>query len=106
MLIHHTSRIFSDSNDKSSYLEDKKSKKSTKSEYLDSNKNDCCSKREPPSNEEIKGSQLQVILDTKDKEITDLKIEISSLKDELLRVKSRNKQLCNIIGQGESKIFF
>lgn len=87
------------------YLEERKSKKNSKSE-IDSNKNDCCSKREPPSNEKIKDSRLQVILDMKEKEITDMKIEMSSLKDELLRVKSRNKQLCNIIGQGESTFFY
>ena len=40
----------------------------------------------------------------REKEISELKIEMSSLKDELLLVKSRNKQLCNIIGQGESML--
>ncbi|XP_077291676.1 G kinase-anchoring protein 1-like [Arctopsyche grandis] len=59
--------------------------------------------REPPSNEEIKGSQLQSVLEEKEQEIADLKLEIVSLKDELFKVKSRNKKLCSIIGQGEMK---
>ncbi|XP_045484163.1 G kinase-anchoring protein 1 isoform X2 [Pieris rapae] len=42
-------------------------------------------------------------LEKKDKEITGLKQEVTRLKEELLTVKSRNKKLCNILGQGEMK---
>lgn len=47
--------------------------------------------------------QFADTLERKDKEITALKLEVASLKQELLTVKSRNKKLCNILGQGESK---
>lgn len=47
--------------------------------------------------------QFAEALERKDKEISALKQEVKSLKEELLTVKSRNKKLCNILGQGESK---
>lgn len=48
--------------------------------------------------------QFAEALERKDKEILALKQQITSLKEELLTVKSRNKKLCNILGQGESKL--
>ncbi|XP_034833167.1 G kinase-anchoring protein 1-like isoform X1 [Maniola hyperantus] len=47
--------------------------------------------------------QFAEALEKKDKEISALKQQITSLKDELFTVKSRNKKLCNILGQGEMK---
>lgn len=47
--------------------------------------------------------QFAEALERKDKEILALTQEVKSLKEELLTVKSRNKKLCNILGQGESK---
>ncbi|CAH2242416.1 jg7694 [Pararge aegeria aegeria] len=47
--------------------------------------------------------QFAETLEKKDKEISALKQQIISLKEELLTVKSRNKKLCNILGQGEMK---
>ncbi|XP_059055633.1 G kinase-anchoring protein 1-like isoform X2 [Achroia grisella] len=42
-------------------------------------------------------------LEKKDIEIASLRQEITTLKQELWTVKSRNKKLCNILGQGEMK---
>lgn len=53
--------------------------------------------------EVINRIQFAEALEKKDKEIMELKKEVLSLKEELLTVKSRNKKLCNILGQGESK---
>lgn len=50
--------------------------------------------------------QFAEALEKKDKEILDLKKEVTTLKAELLTVKSRNKKLCNILGQGESKFAY
>lgn len=47
--------------------------------------------------------QFAEALERKDKEILALTQEVKSLKEELLTVKSRNKKLCNILGQGEMK---
>lgn len=47
--------------------------------------------------------QFADTLERKEKEIAALKSEVASLKQELLTVKSRNKKLCSILGQGESK---
>ncbi|CAH2087109.1 unnamed protein product [Euphydryas editha] len=47
--------------------------------------------------------QFAEALERKDKEISALTQEVKSLKEELLTVKSRNKKLCNILGQGEMK---
>ncbi|XP_050349716.1 G kinase-anchoring protein 1-like [Nymphalis io] len=47
--------------------------------------------------------QFAEALERKDKEILTLTQEVKSLKAELLTVKSRNKKLCNILGQGEMK---
>lgn len=55
------------------------------------------------SDEIITRIQFTEALEKKDKEIAALKQEIADLKRELLTVKSRNKKLCNILGQGESK---
>lgn len=54
----------------------------------------------------ISKAQFAETLEKKDIEIADLKQEIASLKQELITVKSRNKKLCNILGQGESKYNF
>lgn len=52
--------------------------------------------------------QFADTLERKDKEIAALKLEVAGLKQELLTVKSRNRKLCSILGQGESKysVFF
>ncbi|CAG9566154.1 unnamed protein product [Danaus chrysippus] len=55
------------------------------------------------SDEIITRIQFTEALEKKDKEIAALKQEIVDLKGELLTVKSRNKKLCNILGQGEMK---
>ncbi|XP_047505583.1 G kinase-anchoring protein 1-like isoform X2 [Pieris napi] len=55
------------------------------------------------SDEIINRVQYIEALQKKDKEITGLKQEVTRLKEELLTVKSRNKKLCNILGQGEMK---
>ncbi|XP_049871672.1 G kinase-anchoring protein 1-like isoform X2 [Pectinophora gossypiella] len=55
------------------------------------------------SDEVITRVQFADALERKDKEIQALKDEITGLKQELLTVKSRNKKLCNILGQGEMK---
>ncbi|CAK1542143.1 unnamed protein product [Leptosia nina] len=55
------------------------------------------------SDEIITRVQYIEALERKDKEITALKQEVTKLKEELLTVKSRNKKLCNILGQGEMK---
>ncbi|XP_013183668.1 G kinase-anchoring protein 1 [Amyelois transitella] len=47
--------------------------------------------------------QFADALEKKDKEISALKQEVDSLKKELNTVRSRNRKLCNILGQGEMK---
>ncbi|XP_047532648.1 G kinase-anchoring protein 1-like isoform X2 [Vanessa atalanta] len=47
--------------------------------------------------------QFAEALERKDKEILTLTQEVKSLKAELLTVKSRNKKLCNILGQVKDK---
>lgn len=59
--------------------------------------------RQPASDEVITRVQYADALERKDQEIASLKEEIVTLKQELFTVKSRNKKLCNILGQGESK---
>lgn len=53
-------------------------------------------------------TRLQFIdaLEKKNEEIAALSEEIVNLKKELFAVKSRNKKLCSILGQGESKYYF
>lgn len=55
------------------------------------------------SNELMTRVQFADALDRKNKEIASLRLEINSLKEDLLKVKSRNRKLCNILGQGESE---
>ncbi|XP_063627066.1 G kinase-anchoring protein 1-like [Cydia splendana] len=52
---------------------------------------------------DISKAQFIDALEKKDKEIHALKEEVINLKKELLTVKSRNKKLCSILGQGEMK---
>ncbi|XP_053611878.1 G kinase-anchoring protein 1-like isoform X2 [Plodia interpunctella] len=59
--------------------------------------------RQTLSNELITRVQFADALERKNKEIAALRQEVTSLKQELLTVKSRNKKLCNILGQGEMK---
>lgn len=58
------------------------------------------------TDEVITKIQFNETLEKKDKEIESLKEEVLKLKQELLTVKSRNKKLCSILGQGESKIYY
>lgn len=60
-------------------------------------------RNQPVPEETITRFQYIESLEKKDKEILGLKQEVKRLKEELLTVKSRNKKLCNILGQGESK---
>ncbi|KAL4704470.1 hypothetical protein ACJJTC_019569 [Scirpophaga incertulas] len=55
------------------------------------------------SDDVITRAQFLDELERKDSEIANLQQEIINLKKELLTVKSRNKKLCNILGQGEMK---
>lgn len=57
--------------------------------------------REPLLDEAISIAQYQVKLEEKDAEIARLSEELAQVKANLAKVKSRNKQLCSIIGQSE-----
>lgn len=57
--------------------------------------------REPFIDEAISMAQCRVKLEEKDAEIVSLKDELAQAKEDLLKVKSRNKKLCSIIGQAE-----
>lgn len=59
--------------------------------------------RQPDTDEVINRVQFAVALEKKDEEIAALREEVTNLKEELLTVKSRNRKLCNILGQGESE---
>ena len=61
---------------------------------------------QPFIDEAISIAQYQVKLEEKEAEITSLKHELAQVKEDLLKVKSRNKKLCSIIGQAEGKINF
>lgn len=50
-------------------------------------------------------AQYEDTLEKRDKEIMQLKEEIEKLKGQLYNVKSRNKKLCEIIANGESKLY-
>ncbi|CAG9130183.1 hypothetical protein JYU34_016055 [Plutella xylostella] len=78
-------------------------KDETKNELLKDKINDRVRNCKPLSNEIITRVQYAEALEKKDKEIADLHEEITVLKTELFTVKSRNKKLCNILGQGEMK---
>lgn len=65
--------------------------------------------RKQVSNELMTRVQFADAIEKKNKEIAMLRHEIDSLKEDLLTVKSRNRKLCNILGQGESEynlVFF
>lgn len=83
-------------------------KDDTKHELLKDKIIDRVRHRQSVSDEVITRVQFIDTLEKKDKEIFALRQEVTSLKQELLTVKSRNKKLCNILGQGESEftIFF
>ncbi|PSN51397.1 hypothetical protein C0J52_04461 [Blattella germanica] len=59
--------------------------------------------REPFIQEAITIAQFEDTLEKRNKEIKSLKEEVVKLKEELHNVKTRNKKLCNILAQGESK---
>ncbi|XP_028167465.1 G kinase-anchoring protein 1-like isoform X2 [Ostrinia furnacalis] len=78
-------------------------KDDTKQELLKDKIIDKVRHRLAVSDEVITRVQFIDALERKDKEILALREEVSSIKKELLTVKSRNKKLCNILGQGEMK---
>nr|XP_021187712.2 G kinase-anchoring protein 1 [Helicoverpa armigera] len=78
-------------------------KTETKNELLKDKIYDRVKNRQPASDEIITRVQFADALERKDREIATLKEEVISLKQELFTVKSRNKKLCNILGQGEMK---
>lgn len=78
-------------------------KDDTKNELLKDKIIDRVKNRKAVSDEVITRVQFAEALERKDKEIATLRQEVTSLKAELLTVKSRNKKLCNILGQGESE---
>ncbi|KAM3965512.1 G kinase-anchoring protein 1 [Aphomia sociella] len=78
-------------------------KDDAKSELLKDKINDRVRHRQTLPDEIITRVQFADALEKKDKEIAALRQEIITLKQELLTVKSRNKKLCNILGQGEMK---
>lgn len=59
--------------------------------------------RKPVSDEQITREQFLNVIAKKDCEIAQLKDEINNLKQDLLKVRRRNKDLCSILGQGEMK---
>lgn len=75
----------------------------TKNEILKDNIIDIVKNRQMASDEVFTRVQFADALERKNQEIEALKQEIVSLKEELLTVKSRNRKLCNILGQGEMK---
>lgn len=81
-------------------------KDDTKNELLKDKIIDRVRNRQPVSDEIITRVHFADTLEKKDKEIAALRQEILTLKQELLTVKSRNKKLCNILGQGESELLF
>ncbi|KAJ8718468.1 hypothetical protein PYW08_002705 [Mythimna loreyi] len=78
-------------------------KTETKNELLKDKIYDRVKNRQPASDEIITRVQFADALERKDREIAALKEEVVTLKHELYTVKSRNKKLCNILGQGEMK---
>lgn len=78
-------------------------KSETKSQLLKDKNKDQVRNRLTASDEVITRVQFMDTLEKKDKEIAGLRQELTNLKQELYTVKSRNKKLCNILGQGESK---
>ena len=79
-------------------------KTETKNELLKDKIYDRVKHRQPATDEIITRVQFADALERKDREIAALKEEVITLKHELYTVKSRNKKLCNILGQGESKL--
>ncbi|XP_050667281.1 G kinase-anchoring protein 1-like isoform X1 [Leptidea sinapis] len=60
-------------------------------------------RNQPVHDEIITKVQYKEAIERKEKEITELREEVTRLKDELFKVKTRNRKLCNILGQGEMK---
>ncbi|CAG9791077.1 unnamed protein product [Diatraea saccharalis] len=78
-------------------------KDDTRNELIKEQINDRVRHRQSLSDDIITRVQFIDTIEKKDKEIELLRQEITSLKQELLTVKCRNKKLCNILGQGEMK---
>lgn len=78
-------------------------KSETKSELLKDKIIDRVKSQTRHQTPDITKAQFVDALEKKDKEIHALKEEVTNLKKELLTVKSRNKKLCSILGQGEMK---
>lgn len=64
---------------------------------------DLTTARRPVADEELTLARVRDDFDKKVKEVEELRDENSVLRDELKDVKNRNKKLCNILAQGESK---
>ncbi|XP_047996159.1 G kinase-anchoring protein 1-like [Leguminivora glycinivorella] len=78
-------------------------KSETKNELLKDKIIDRVKSQTRHQTQDITKAQFVDTLEKKDKEIHALKEEVTNLKKELLTVKSRNKKLCSILGQGEMK---
>ncbi|RVE44757.1 hypothetical protein evm_010609 [Chilo suppressalis] len=78
-------------------------KDDTRNELIKEQINDRVRNRQFLADEIITRVQFIDTIERKDKEIEILRQEVTSLKQELLTVKCRNKKLCNILGQGEMK---
>jgi len=59
--------------------------------------------REPLDEEALNLVKIKDILEKKNIELDELLIENNALKEELKDVKTRNKKLCHILANGESK---
>ncbi|KPJ19389.1 G kinase-anchoring protein 1 [Papilio machaon] len=77
-------------------------KDDTKNELLREKINDRIKNQHSVSDEVLSRVQFADALDKKNQEIAALREELVTLKQELHTVKTRNKKLCNILGQGES----
>ncbi|CAK1581064.1 unnamed protein product [Parnassius mnemosyne] len=78
-------------------------KDETKNELLKDKIIDRIKNQNSVSDEVITRVQFADALEKKNQEIAALREEIVALKQELHTVKSRNKKLCNILGQGEMR---
>ncbi|CAG4944122.1 unnamed protein product [Parnassius apollo] len=78
-------------------------KDETKNELLKDKIIDRIKNQHSVSDEVITRVQFADALEKKNQEIAALREEIVALKQELHTVKSRNKKLCNILGQGEMR---
>ena len=60
--------------------------------------------QEPTLSKEPRVAQLQEEVMNQKEELSILREEITKLREELSNVKTRNKKLCHILVQGESKM--